>query len=128
MTLVLDAGGISALAGQRARLMELRRRGLWPAQIPAVVLAEALTGDHSRDFHANRLLRACQIREVTEPQAREAARLRTATGRAAAISAADAIVAGFASTCPDPVVLTSDPRDLLALSEHTARRITIARG
>jgi predicted nucleic acid-binding protein len=128
MTLVLDAGGVSALAGQRARLMELRRRGLWPAQVPTVVLAEALTGDHRRDFHANRLLRACQIRDVTEPQAREAARLRTATGRAAAISAADAIVAAFASICPDPVVLTSDPRDLLALSEHTARRITIARG
>jgi len=32
MTLILDAGGVSALAGQRARLMELRRRGLWPAQ------------------------------------------------------------------------------------------------
>ena len=44
MTLILDSGGISALAGQRARLTELRRRGLWPAQIPAVVLAEALTG------------------------------------------------------------------------------------
>ena len=60
MTLVLDAGGVSALAGKRARLMELRRRGLWPAQVPAVVLAEALTGDHRRDFHPNRLLRACQ--------------------------------------------------------------------
>jgi predicted nucleic acid-binding protein len=126
VTLVLDAGGISALAGQRARLMELRRRGLWPAQVPAVVLAEALTGDHRRDFHANRLLRACQVRDVTEPQAREAARLRTATRRAAAISATDAIVAAFASACPDPVVLTSDPRDLTTLSQHAARPITIA--
>lgn len=128
MTLVLDAGGISALAGQRARLMELRQRGLWPAQIPSVVLAEALTGDHRRDFHANRLLRACQVRDVTEPQAREAARLRTATGRADEISATDAIVAACASACPDPVVLTSDPRDLTALSEHTARQIAVARG
>lgn len=65
MTLVLDAGGITALAGQRARLMELRRRGLWPAQVPSIVLAEALTGDHRGDFHANRLLRACQVRDVT---------------------------------------------------------------
>ena len=126
MTLVLGAGGISALAGQRARLMELRRRGLWPAQVPAVVLAEALTGDHRRDFHANRLLRACQVRDVTEPQAREAARLRTATGRPSTISATDAVVAAFASACPDPVVLTSDPRDLTALSQHAARPITIA--
>jgi|ERR1022692_631743 predicted nucleic acid-binding protein len=127
MTLILDSGGISALAGQRARLMELRRRGLWPAQVPAVVLAEALTGDHRRDFHANRLLRACQVRDVTEPEAREAARLRTATGRPATITATDAIVAAFASTCPDPVVVTSDPRDLAALAEHAARNFTIAR-
>jgi hypothetical protein len=126
MTLVLDAGGISALAGQRARLMELRQRGLWPAQVPSVVLAEALTGDHRRDYHANRLLRACQVRDVTEPQAREAARLRTATGRAE-ISATDAIVAAYASACPDPVVLTSDPQDLIALSGHTARPIAVAR-
>ena len=100
MTLILDAGGISALVGQRARLAELRRRGLWPAQVPAVVLAEALTGDHRRDFHTNRLLRACQIRDVSEPLARAAAALRTATGRAGTISATDAIVAAYADTCP----------------------------
>ena len=34
MTVILDAGGVSALAGQRARLVELRRRGYWPAQVP----------------------------------------------------------------------------------------------
>ena len=109
MTLILDAGGISALVGQRARLAELRRRGLWPAQVPAVVLAEALTGDHRRDFHTNRLLRACQIRDVSEPLARVAAALRTATGRAGTISATDAIVAAYADTCPEPMVLTTDP-------------------
>jgi predicted nucleic acid-binding protein len=127
VTLVLDAGGVSALAGQRARLMELRRRGYWPAQVPSVVLAEALTGDHRRDYHANRLMRACQVRNVTEPLAREAARLRTATGRPGTISATDAIVTAFASICTGPVVLTSDPRDLTALSEHAARPITISR-
>ena len=108
MTLILDAGGVSALAGQRARLIELRRRGLWPAQVPSIVLAESLTGDHRRDFHTNRLLRACQIRDVTEPHAREAARLRT--------------------TCSSPIVITSDTRDLAALSEHAAHPITIVRG
>jgi predicted nucleic acid-binding protein len=128
MTLILDAGGVSALARQRARLIELRRRGLWPAQVPSVVLAESLTGDHRRDFHANRLLRACQVRDVTEPHAREAARLRAATGRPATFAATDAVVAAFASTCSSPVVLTSDPRDLAALAAHAARPITIARG
>lgn len=125
MTLVLDAGGLSALAGQRARLQELRRRGLWPAQVPAVVLTEALTGDHRRDFHINRLLRTCQVREVDETQAREAARLRTATDRAATISAVDAVVAALAGARPDAVVLTSDPLDLRALAAHTASPISI---
>ena len=126
MTLILDSGGISALAGQRARLTELRNRGLWPPQVPAVVLAEALTGDPRRDFHANRLLRTCQVRDIDEPTSREAARLRTATGKASKISSVDAVVAAFASLRPDPVVLTSDPHDLGALAEQTARPLTIA--
>lgn len=110
---------------QRARLKELRRRGLWPGQVPTVVLTEALTGDHRRDFHVNRLLRACQVRDVDETQAREAARLRTATHRAGAISAVDAIVAALAGSKPDAVVLTSDPLDLTALAEHTTSPVSI---
>jgi len=97
VTVVLDAGAVGALAADRARLGAMRRRGLWPAEVPSVVLAEALTGDHRRDFHADRLLSGCQIRVVDERQAREAARLRTATGRAGTISAVDAVVAAFAS-------------------------------
>lgn len=126
MTLILDSGGISALAGHRARLTELRHRGLWPPQVPSVVLAEALTGDARRDFHANHLLRTCQIRDIDEPTSREAARLRTATGKASRISAVDAVVAAFATHHPDPVVLTSDPRDLSALAAQTVRPVTIA--
>jgi hypothetical protein len=111
---------ISALAGQRARLTELRNRGLWPPQVPATVLVESLTGDHRRDYHAGRLLRTCQVRDTTEPHAREAARLRTATGRAATITDADAIVTAYAATCHDPVILTT-------LAQHSPRPITIAR-
>lgn len=127
MTLILDAGGLSALAGDRAKLAELGRRGWWPGQVPAVVLAESLTGDHRKDFHTNRVLRACQVRDVDEVQAREAARLRTATGLAASISAVDAVVAAFASTCLDPVVLTSDPGDLTRLGAYTVRPVTVVR-
>lgn len=125
MNLVLDAGAVTALAGRRARLHELHRRGLWPAQVPSVVLTEALTGDHRRDVHANRLLRACQIRPVDEHRAREAARLRTATQRAGTISAVDAVVVALASELPDAVVLTSDAADLRALAEHAARPVRI---
>lgn len=91
-----------------------------------MVLTEALTGDHRRDVLTNRLLRICQVREVDERQAREAARLRTATGRAESISAVDALVAAFAGARPDAVVLTIDPRDLGARAEHTVGPITIA--
>lgn len=125
MTLVLDAGGLGMLALQRARLHELRRRGLWPAQVPTVVLTETLTGDHRRDFHVNRLLRACQVCDVDESQAREAARLRTATGRAGTISAVDAIVVACAAAFPHAIVITSDPLDLGALAEHAATTVSI---
>jgi len=125
VTVVLDSGGLTALVGQRARLAELRRRGRWPAQVPTVVLAEALTGDHRRDFDANRLLRACQVREVGETVAREAARLRTATRRAGTISAVDAIVAAFAADRPGAAVLSSDPDDLTALAEHTRAPVRV---
>lgn len=74
MTLILDSGGVSALAGHRARLQVLSRRGEWPPEVAAVVLAESLTGDHRRDFHANRLLRMSSVRPVDEPLARLAAK------------------------------------------------------
>jgi predicted nucleic acid-binding protein len=125
-TLILDSGGVSALATQRARLAELRGRGLWPAQVPSVVLAEALTGDHRRDVASNRLLKACQIRDVTELLGREAARLRGATGRAGTITATDAIVVAFASACSAPVILTSDPKDLGALADHAKQSILVS--
>lgn len=127
MTLILDSGGVSALAGHRGRLAELRRRGQWPPQVATVVLTEALTGDHRRDFHADRFIRMCQVREVTEPLAREAASMRTRTGRAAMISATDAIVAALAINYPEPVVLTSDPDDLRALVGASEIPVVVAR-
>jgi predicted nucleic acid-binding protein len=125
--LILDSGGVSALAGQRARLAELARRGQWPPQVAAVVLTEVLTGDHRRDFHVNRLLQMCQVRDVTDQLAREAAGMRTRTGRAATISAVDAVVAALAVRHADSVVLTSDLRDLRALLQDSEQSIVIAK-
>jgi hypothetical protein len=79
MTIVLDAGGVTALAGDRAQLARLRIEGDWPPQIPAAVVVEVLTGDHRRDFHVNHLLRLSQVRDIDEPLARRAATLRTQT-------------------------------------------------
>lgn len=76
----------------------------------------------------NRLVRACLVREVDELLARRAAALRTATGREHRISAADAIVAAFAKQSPDPVVMSSDPDDLAALTAHARSPVTLIRG
>lgn len=125
MSTVLDAGGVSALAARRALLAEMLRRGRWPARVPSVVLAEALTGDHRRDHAVNRLLRMCQIVPVDESQAREAARMRTATGRAGTITATDAVVAAMAAGQVDSVVVTSDPGDLRALAAHGRQQVVV---
>ncbi|MDQ3679925.1 MAG: hypothetical protein M3378_05155 [Actinomycetota bacterium] len=128
MTLVLDAGGVTMLAGNRARLEELRRRGEWPAVVPSVVLTEGLTGDHRRDFHENRLLRTCDIRPVDEELARKGAVLRTAVGGARIPSAVDAIVTAVADNAGGATVLTSDSGDLRALARHTSNEVRIGFG
>ena len=112
MTVVLDSGGVSALAADRALIDSMRRSGQWPPVVSTAVLAECLTGDHRRDFHVNRLLRLCSVRPVSEIIARHAAALRF-LGRAGAtsggISAVDAIVAATADHAGGGVVWTSDP-------------------
>lgn len=126
MTLVLDSGGLTMLVANRARLEELRRRGEWPAVLPSVVLTEALTGDHRRDFHENRLLRTCDVRPVGEDLARRAAILRTAATTTRTPSAADAVVAALADELGGATVLTGDARDLKALARHTTNELRIA--
>jgi predicted nucleic acid-binding protein len=125
MTIILDAGGVTALAGDRAQLARLRVAGDWPPQIPAAVVVEVLTGDHRRDFHVNHLLRLAQVRVVDEPLARRAAELRTQTGRADEISATDALVAAFADTCDEAVVWTTDIEDLNDLAQCCDRPIVV---
>lgn len=126
MTVVLDAHGLTALAARRAYLEELRRRGEWPAIIPSVVLTEALTGDHRRDYHENRLLRTCDVRPVGELVARAAAALRTRAGGRRPPSAVDAIVVAMADDAGGATVLSSDPGDLRAMADHTTSRVTVS--
>ncbi|MGH9186887.1 MAG: type II toxin-antitoxin system VapC family toxin [Acidimicrobiales bacterium] len=126
MTVVLDGNGLSALAADRARLRQIPDRGGWPPIVPAVVLAEALTGDRRRDFHENRLLKLCDIRAIDEALGRHAASLRTATARRR-ISATDAIVVATADRPGGVVVLTSDPADLRALAFHAVNPVRVER-
>ena len=127
MSVVLDAHGLTVLAARRAYLEELRRRGEWPAIVPSVVLTEALTGDHRRDYHENRLLRTCDVRPVDEVVARVAATLRTRAGGRRPPSAVDAIVVAVADDAGGATVLSSDPGDLRALADHTTNEVTVSR-
>lgn len=125
VTVVLDSHGLDTLAAKRARLEELRRRGEWPAIVPCVVLAEALTGDHRRDYHEDRLLRACELRLVDELLARAAAALRSRVSARRPPSAVDAIVVAMADDAGGATILSSDPGDLRALAAHTTHEVTI---
>ncbi|MHB1446545.1 MAG: hypothetical protein ACYCTI_06000 [Acidimicrobiales bacterium] len=110
------------LAGNRARLEELRHRGDWPAIVPSAVLTEILTtGDHRRDFHENRLPRTCDIRPVDEELARRAARLRSAVTAHRVPSAVDPIVVARADHDGGATVLSSDTRYLRTLALHTVK-------
>lgn len=116
--LVLDSGGVSRLSKRdqetAALLISLRRRGLWPAIVPTVVLTESLTGSAHRDTNTNRFLKACDLRSsVSERVARRAAELRTKARKGSAI---DALVVAIAE--PGRTVLTSDGEDLRALAAH----------
>lgn len=127
MTIVVDSHGLTALAGKRAYLEELRRRGEWPPIVPSVVLTEALTGDHRRDYHQNRLLRTCDIRSVDEVVARTASALRTRVSGRRPPSAVDAIVVAMADAAGGAIVLSSDPGDLRALAGHAANHVAVSR-
>lgn len=92
----------------------LREEGLWPPQVPSVVLTECLQGHAGRDANVNRFLRACDIVEVVpESLARRAALLRRLARRGSPVDAL--IVAGAE---PGGTVLTSDTDDLEALAVH----------
>ncbi|HEX6395775.1 MAG TPA: hypothetical protein VFZ97_20280 [Acidimicrobiales bacterium] len=125
MTVVLDSHGLTSLAHNRARLEELRRRGEWPAVVPVIILTEALTGDHRRDYFENRLLRTCDIRTVDELLTRSGAKLRAGSRSRRTPSAVDAIVVAVADDVGGAFVVTSDPADLRSLADQTSNPVTV---
>lgn len=124
MTLVLDARGISALVARRARLIELRRRRLWPPRFPRSSWPRYSPGTTATN-HANRLLRVSQIRDVTEPCAHQAARYAPPPAGPERSPPPPTPSSPLRQHHP-PVVGASDPSDLAALAQHATRPITIA--
>ena len=124
--LVLDSGGLSRLAEPRLRSLRLietlHQAGAWPPIVPAVVLAESLSGRQRTDAAVNRLLKSCTVvGEVSESLARRAGVLRALALRGSAV---DALVVATAE--PGGTVLTGDIDDLSALA-NCAVHVTVTR-
>ena len=115
--LVLDAGGVSAIADgdgvARAALDRARREG-WLVVIPAPMLTEVHTGrrDHAR---VDRVVNAVDMLIATTPErARQAGELRSRSG---VLDVVDAIVVAEAVAFHPTLVMTSDPDDIRRLIE-----------
>ena len=113
---VLDSDGLSAAAAGsarvRAELILAERLGA-SVHVSAVTLAETLRGG-PRDARVHSLLKSVVQRPVPPELGRAAGELLGRTGRADTL---DAIVAATASGLGQRVrILTSDPRDLRALT------------
>ncbi len=93
-------------------LARLRNAGLWPARVPTVVVAEALTGDDAIDHNVQCLLRCCLlVEDLSEDLARRAAWLRTAVNRGTAV---DALVVALAE--PGGTVLVGNRPTIEAMA------------
>lgn len=113
---LLDSEGLSAAAAGsarvRAELILAERLGA-NVHVSAVTLAETLRGG-PRDARVHSLLKGVVQRPVTPELGRTAGELLGRTGRADTV---DAIVAATANGLGQRVrILTSDPRDLRALT------------
>lgn len=114
--LLLDADGLSKAARDplvRAYVLAARRLGA-PIHVSAVTLAETLRNVPA-DAPVHLALRGCLVEPVTAVTGRAAGRLLGHTGQSDTV---DAVVAAHAEGLgPTPVrILTSDPRDLAALT------------
>jgi hypothetical protein len=122
--LVLDGGAVTRLARRNrqsaATIAVLRREGLWPPVVPALVVVESVTGRAGSDANINRLLKTCDIvTELSETTARRAAQMYYRAKRGSAV---DAVVVAIAE--PGGSVLTGDLEDLRALASH-AEHVTV---
>lgn len=118
-TLVLDCEGLSKAAlndrTMQLHLMHAKRRST-NVVVSAITLTELLRGG-PRDAAVHRVIKRMNVKELTSELARHAGELLGAKGFTGE-AAIDAVVAATALSEPRPVViLTSDPKDLKALTE-----------
>jgi hypothetical protein len=121
--LVLDAGALVAVdRGDRTMMARLRvavNDGL-ELRSNAMVVAQVWRDRQGRQVRLARLLRAVDVRAVTEQDGREAGVLQAAAGTADAIDASVVLLAR-----PGDRILTADPGDLSRLASAASTRPVI---
>jgi predicted nucleic acid-binding protein len=124
-SLVLDSEGLWAVAnnhdGAKAATELASEMGSL-VFVPSVVLAETLRGD-AGDAPANRVLNKLQTVNIDVSLARRAAQLKRAADMVGVAATVDALVVAVSERLGGGVVLTSDPRDINALSDHAGVRV-----
>lgn len=129
--IVLDSGAISRVAAEgdtaaRQVWRQLTERG-WASCVPAVTLAEVITGRQRWDAPTLRLL--SQVDDVTtcdEPLGKAAGSRRGVVAPKRRLpSGIDAIVAAVAAANQPSVVLTTDPDDMSVLLADAPRAMVI---
>jgi predicted nucleic acid-binding protein len=125
MGVTYDTGALVAADGGERR-MWARHRALLMAHhvptVPAPVVAQGWRGG-SRQAMLSRLLRGCDVEDLTDEQARAVGRLAAKAGTNDIV---DACVAEGALRCRD-LVVTSDPGDLLAIAAAVDHHLAVER-
>src|SRR5580658_1741839 len=112
--MILDAGALVAVdRGDRAVVARLRasqQHGL-ELRTNAMVVAQVWRDQHGRQANLARLLRAVDVRAVSERDGRDAGVLQAAAGTADGIDATVVLLAAAGDR-----ILSSDPGDITALA------------
>jgi DNA-binding transcriptional MocR family regulator len=121
--LVLDAGALVAVdRDDRAMIAMLRaaqQHGL-ELRTNAMVVAQVWRDRHGRQANLARLLRAVDVRVVSQRDGRDAGVLQALAGTADAIDATVVLLA-----VPGDRVLTSDPGDITLLAAAAEKRAVV---
>jgi hypothetical protein len=121
--LILDSGALVAVdrddRAMAARLRAAQHHGL-DLRSNAMVIAQVWRDRHGRQVNLARLLRAVDVRPVTQQDGRNAGALQASAGTAGPIDATVVLLAA-----PGDRILTSDPSDLSRLAEAAGNRPVI---
>ncbi len=121
--LILDAGALVAIdrddRAMVARLRAAQQHGL-ELRTNAMVVAQVWRDRHGRQVNLARLLRAVDVRAVSQRDGRDAGVLQAAAGTADAIDATVVLLAA-----PGDRILTTDPKDITVLVAAAENRAVI---